>query len=377
MLQKVNKNNPMSSAQTEAERLMKICNACRYCEGLCAVFPAMEMRRSFTKGDLNYLANLCHNCGACYHGCQYAPPHEFSVNVPKTLSEVRNQSYSSYVWPSALKPLMEKNGAVIAIVAILSISVLVAAFSYIGGKELMYSPVTGEGAFYKIMPHNVMALLFGAVFLYSAIAFVMGFRSFWKNIKAEQPVLSDPKSLMQALSDVATLRYLDGEGAGCGNASERPDSRRRLFHHMTFYGFLLCFVSTSLATLYHYIGGWQAPYDYFSFPVVLGTAGGVGISIGPIGLYYLRLHRPSELGSENNGMDTAFLLMLAAVGISGLALLVLRETAMMGSLLALHLGLVLAFFLMMPYSKFVHGIYRAGALIRYAMERRQKKDHSG
>ena len=28
------------------------------------------------------LANLCHNCGACLHACQYAPPHEFAVNVP-------------------------------------------------------------------------------------------------------------------------------------------------------------------------------------------------------------------------------------------------------------------------------------------------------
>ena len=40
---------------------MRICNACRYCEGLCAVFPAMEMRRNFNAADLNYLANLCHH----------------------------------------------------------------------------------------------------------------------------------------------------------------------------------------------------------------------------------------------------------------------------------------------------------------------------
>ncbi len=66
----------------EAERLMTICNACRYCEGLCAVFPAMEMRLTFAAGDLNYLANLCHQCGACYTDCQYSPPHEFNVNVP-------------------------------------------------------------------------------------------------------------------------------------------------------------------------------------------------------------------------------------------------------------------------------------------------------
>ena len=71
-----------TSILEEADRLMTVCNSCRYCEGLCAVFPAMEMRRSFSDGDLNYLANLCHGCGACYTDCQFSPPHEFNVNVP-------------------------------------------------------------------------------------------------------------------------------------------------------------------------------------------------------------------------------------------------------------------------------------------------------
>ncbi len=53
-----------TAALAEADRLMTVCNACRYCEGLCAVFPAMEMRRAFPDGDLNFLANLCHACGA-------------------------------------------------------------------------------------------------------------------------------------------------------------------------------------------------------------------------------------------------------------------------------------------------------------------------
>ena len=72
-------------AAGEVIRVMQICNACRYCEGFCAVFPAMTRRRQFDEGDVGYLANLCHNCGACYHACQYAPPHEFGVNVPQAL----------------------------------------------------------------------------------------------------------------------------------------------------------------------------------------------------------------------------------------------------------------------------------------------------
>lgn len=41
----------------------------------------------------------------------------------------------------------------------------------------------------------------------------------------------------------------------------------------------------------------------------------------------------------------------------------------MGIVLAVHLGVVLALFLTMPYGKFVHGIYRTAALLRHAGER--------
>src|SRR5712672_674876 len=94
----------------EADRLMTVCNSCRYCEGLCAVFPAMEMRRAFPSGDLNYLANLCHGCGACYYDCQFSPPHEFNVNVPQNFARVRAESYEAYVWPAAFSGLFRKNG---------------------------------------------------------------------------------------------------------------------------------------------------------------------------------------------------------------------------------------------------------------------------
>ena len=88
-------------------RLMVVCNSCRYCEGLCAVFPAMEMRRAFPDGDLNYLANLCHGCGACYDNCVAA--HEFDVNVPKIFAQVRAKFYRAYAWPAALG-LFDRNG---------------------------------------------------------------------------------------------------------------------------------------------------------------------------------------------------------------------------------------------------------------------------
>jgi citrate/tricarballylate utilization protein len=215
-----------------------------------------------------------------------------------------------------------------------------------------------------------MALLFGAAFAYAIVALVMGVRAFWRDIGEAAATLAEPKSLWQAMQDAGRLRYLDGGGVGCFNEDERPTDRRRLYHHLTFYGFLLCFAATSVATLYHYLLAREAPYPWYDLPVLLGTLGGVGLLIGPAGLLAEKWKRDPMLSDERRyGMDVAFIAMLFMTSLTGMALLVLRETSAMGLLLALHLGVVFSLFVTMPYGKFVHGIYRYVALVRYAKER--------
>jgi citrate/tricarballylate utilization protein len=350
---------------------MTVCNSCRYCEGLCAVFPAMEMRRAFTDGDLNYLANLCHSCGACYTDCQFSPPHEFNVNVPQTLAKVRNDSYKFYVWPRALAPLFERNGLAISLIVALSVGFFFFGLMALNDPAVMFGVQTGPGAFYRIMSHNAMAGVFGAAFFYAIAALIMGFRMFWHDIGETRETLTSGVTVWQAMKDTMALRYLDGGGAGCFNEDDRPTDRRRLYHHLTFYGFFLCLAATSTATLYHYLLGLQAPYPWYDLPVVLGTLGGIGLVIGPAGLIWAKIKRDPVLRDENGrGMEMAFIVMLFLVSLTGLLLLVLRATPAMGTMLALHMGFVFGFFITMPYSKFVHGIYRFGALVRYAKERR-------
>ncbi|GAL15845.1 TcuB: protein [Vibrio astriarenae] len=55
----------------------------------------MELRLEFNSDNLDYLSNLCHNCGACYHNCQYAQPHEFELNVPGAMAELREETYAN------------------------------------------------------------------------------------------------------------------------------------------------------------------------------------------------------------------------------------------------------------------------------------------
>ncbi|TDR93297.1 tricarballylate utilization 4Fe-4S protein TcuB [Enterovirga rhinocerotis] len=363
--------NHATASLAEADRLMTVCNSCRYCEGLCAVFPAMEMRRAFPDGDLNYLANLCHNCGACYWDCQFSPPHEFDVNVPKVLAKVRNDSYAHYVWPGALAGVFARNGLFIALAAAFGVAAFIIGFAAWHDAATLFGTHTGPGAFYRLMPHNTMVALFGAVSLYAVVAIALGIRAFWRDIAAPRAAITDWASIWQAVKDAGSLRYLDGGGVGCMNDDEKPSDARRLYHHLTFYGFMLCFAATSTATLYHYLLGLEAPYPWYDLPVVLGTVGGIGLLIGPAGLLAAKWRREPDLIDETRlGMDVAFIAMLFLTSLTGLLLLVLRATPAMGVMLAVHLGVVFALFLTMPYGKFVHGIYRALALVRYAHERR-------
>jgi citrate/tricarballylate utilization protein len=358
-----------TSTLAEADRLMGICNSCRYCEGLCAVFPAMELRRAFPAGDLNYLANLCHGCGACYFDCQFSPPHEFDVNVPKVFAELRAQSYKHYARPKFLEGLFDRNGLAVSAITSLSVAVFIAGFAARNDPSVLFGQHQGPGSFYRLMPHHAMALLFGAAFVYAIAMIALGVRAFWRSISSPPRSAGTMQSLWQATRDAARLRYLDGGGVGCMNHDERPTDRRRLYHHLTFYGFLLCFMATTVATVYHYALGREAPYPWYDLPVVLGSLGGFGLLIGPAGLLAAKWRRHPDMQAQSRfGMDAAFLVMLFLTSLSGFALLFGRESSGMGILLSLHLGVVFGFFVTMPYGNFVHGFYRFAALIRHAQE---------
>ena len=363
---------PLSPNEAEVARALQICNACRYCEGFCAVFPAMARRLEFdNKADLNYLANLCHNCGACLHACQYAPPHEFMVNVPQAMARVRMETYTNFAWPAALGRLYHNNGLTLALAAAGALALFLVLTDLATGNllnEPQSTPLAGN--FYAIFPHDTLAWMFGIVFGYAVIALGIGVRKFWKEIGPGQP---GKEARAEAINDALTLKYLDGgHGEGCNDEDDRFTLRRRRFHHFTFYGFMLCFAATCVGTIYHFVFGWDAPYAYFSLPVILGTLGGIGLIVGPLGLLWLNLRRaPLHGDPDQKPMDRGFIALLLLTSASGLALLIWRETGAMPLLLAVHLGIVMAFFLTLPYGKFAHGVFRCAALLKWSIEKRQ------
>jgi len=340
----------------QGQHVMTVCNACRYCEAYCPVFQAMENRTSFAKGDILYLANLCHNCGECLYACQYAPPHEFGINVPRVLAEARLGSYEEYCWPAFMSGMFRRSG-VGSSIALAVVSMLV--------LRLIARPATAAGDFYAVIPHDVMVGIFGSVGLFLVVALAIGFR---RATRSFGPIAASGFS-RTAVRDVLTLRHLHSSGPDCTSDVEVRTPWRRYFHHCTFYGFALCFASTTVAAVYHVVFGWRAPYAYASAPVLLGTAGGLGLLIGPLGLLALRRRRDPALSDPAHaGLDVSFIVMLLMTSVTGLLLLALRDGRTMPLLLVVHLGFVLSLFLMLPYGKFVHGIYRAAALLKFSSE---------
>lgn len=369
---------PDSDLIQDGARQMTICNACRYCEGYCAVFPAMERRRIFTKEDLAYLANLCFDCRDCYYACQYAPPHEFAINIPKLMSELRLETYRSFTWPAIFSSLFRHNARAVSLITVSAVVVIFVLVLGFQGAEVLFGVHVGEGAFYRVVPFLAMTLPASAIALYGLAVFAVGAIRFWRETRSSVSDLIDLAAFWRAAQDAFGLAYMKGGGAGCNYPDEGFSYSRLWFHHLVFYGFLLDFASTSVAAYYDHFLEWQAPYPLLSAPVVLGTAGGIGLLIGSAGLLFLKKKSDRDpADAKMAAMDVAFLWLLFFTSLSGLLLLALRETAAMGLLLVIHLGFVAGLFITLPYGKFAHVIYRYAALVRYAGEERRQSSGAG
>ena len=168
------------SPEEEVGRVLSICNSCRYCEGYCAVFPAMTRRLEFGRADVHYLANLCHNCGACLHACQYAPPHEFAVNVPRAMAMVRGRTYQDYAWPTRIGRTLSPERSRTLRSPSRWDSPFSSSWASRDNGALFHEPLAGN--FYAVLPHSLLVWMFGSVFLFAVLALGIGVTRFWRDV---------------------------------------------------------------------------------------------------------------------------------------------------------------------------------------------------
>lgn len=346
------------TAFEEARRQIEICNACRYCEGFCSVFPAMTRQKMFADGDLTHLANLCHNCRGCHYACQYTAPHEFALNIPAALAEVRTQSWERLARPRALARLFQERGTALA-------GLLVAALAVFFWVIANFRPQGGQG-FYAHLAHGAMVAIFVPAFIAPLILIALSLRDYWAEVGGGRVRSSH---LLKAGHMAARMVNLNGgHGDGCNfENGDRFSQKRRIHHQLVMWGFLLCFAATGSGTVMHYVFDWPAPYGFWTPPKLLGVPGGIMLLTGCIGLGWLKLKADPDLGARRVwGGEMAFILLLALTAFSGLALYAATGSSLVGPLLAVHLSAVMTLFLLMPFSKMVHGFFRFAALVAEA-----------
>jgi len=351
----------------EASRQFTVCNACRYCEGFCAVFPAIEKRLwGYDRGYIEYIANLCHDCRDCFYSCPYTPPNPFSINIPLLLSSIRLESYKKHTYPERLSKRLFERPIEYSIVATVASIALIALYAILSADpSRLFTEHTEPGSFYEVIPYGIIAIAGIALLAYIAIAFGLSMYRYWRSIGA--PGGWDlATSLALAVWDALVHRYFRGGGAGCSYPGERPGLSRLYLHFSIFLGLGLATLATISAAIYQEILGILPPYNMLSLPVVLGTAGGALIVFGTTCLLYLKARSDRGLVDQRMArLDVYMLALLDLVAITGILTLALRETGYMGAVFTVHMGLVAALFVVAPYSKLIHMAYRLLSLAKY------------
>jgi citrate/tricarballylate utilization protein len=352
----------------EATRQLNVCNSCRYCEGFCAVFPALERRTLLSGGDVSQIANLCHDCRACFDACMYVPPHEFDLNLPVILSKARLEGYRRYVWPVNVPRLLRGwSGVLVGTLGSTTI-MLGAALAFSGPAKLIARPPHG-GSPYELIPYPALLVLLLAPALFSVAMFLFGGRRYW--LETGGPVAAGKsRAIVRAVFDSLILRNLRGGGADCYYPKDDVASPiRRHLHGLVAYGFGLCFLATVAAAIQQDFLGSDPPYPIVSVPVLSGLIGGVMMVVGTSALLWLKA-RSSQIVSfaEMTIKDYGLLVALDFLAASGIATFAFRDTAAFGIVLLIHLAAIGVTFAAAPYSKFVHLIYRFLALVRDNLE---------
>lgn len=370
----------------EAERQLNICNSCRYCEGYCAVFPALERRTVLETGDITQLASLCHDCRACFQACMYAPPHEFAVDLPAILTTVRRASYRRYLpppgwlrpgwlgpawlrrpWlrppslrPGWLRPAWRDGRGARATAAIgvgAALLALVAVTEGIGALLRHRGP-------YQVIPYPALLVTVALPTAWSAAVMLRAVTGYWHDTHGPLRDLANWRALATALRRAARLEYLRGGGAECPYPGDDPSPARRRLHAAVAWGFATCFAATVAAAFLQDVLGIGPPYPLLSAPVILGTAGGISMLAGCAGLMVLKQRDDPPPSAGDYGL----IMGLGLLALTGMLTLVFRDTPAYGLILIAHLATIVICFAIAPYTRMVHAVYRFLAIVADVLE---------
>jgi quinone-modifying oxidoreductase, subunit QmoC len=357
---------------------LKKCFQCATCSVVCELstgdrpFPRKEMiwaqwglkDRLVSDPDLW----LCHRCNDCITKCPRG------ARPGDVMAALRQQAVMHYSVPRSLGPWMNRL-SVLPLLLLVPALLLGLALLVRGPLENVL-PFKPEHAFYaQLFPHW---LLIGFFSFFSGVAFLVaavGGLRFWQAMSAADraagevnPAVGWVESLIRTLKSLGSHRKF----SQCTSASSL-----RVVHLLIFYGFVALFIVTIWAVIDLYVNPLVGISSLYPFGLlhplkILANLGCIMLIAGCV--MAIRDHLADDQpAGKTTAFDWIFVGELLAVGISGLIVEVFRFAHLYAPSLALryaaytiyfiHLVLVFALLIYLPYSKFAHILYRMIALV--------------
>lgn len=344
---------------------LKKCFQCGTCSVICKLspeqkpFPRKEMiwAQWGLKDKLMKDPDiwLCYNCNDCSVHCpRGAKPGE-------VLAAVRNYSFMEYSTPKFMGKALSQAKYLPWLFGFPILLLLLVLWGH--------GTPSGEILFRKFISYEIIDIAAGIFTLLVLISLITGVRGFWTNLAAgTNGSLSLLNVLKSYLIPVVTKILRHDKFSDC-----EANNIRYYAHLAIFYGFVLCLIATSISA-----GGiWVEklflqgnesllpPWSLFSVVKLAGNLGGIAILVGCVLVLYSRSANKDKAGASTY-YDSVFTWTIVVVAITGFLTQFSRMAdAAFWAYLFYSIHLVFVFYLLayLPYSKFVHMIYRVMAMV--------------
>jgi len=351
---------------------LKKCYQCATCSVACPIspdtkpFPRKEMIAASWGLKDKLVGNadvwLCHNCGDCSTLC----PRE--AKPGDVLSAVRSYAISEYARPKWLAKAINDPKKLPVLMAIPAVLFLV--IGTITGL-LDFTPDLSNGiAHYKFFSTWLVDMHMVPAALFMVTVFALGLKRFLGDIHQNAMIEGktnkdkiEPVGFILALIRVIPTILKHNKFSECGDNKERSTA-----HLLTLYGFIGCFIVTSIIFVVLYgsyllpNGPLHGPWSQLNPIKWLANLAGISIIIGTI---LLLKNRANKTDQQSTYKDWYLIYLAFGLGVTGMATELTRLAGWASVTFTIYfIHLIFVFFMIayLPFSKMAHIVYRTVAM---------------
>jgi len=342
------------------------CYQCGTCSVVCPIstpdnpFPRKEMLwvqwglRDRALGNSSIW--LCHQCATC---TAYCPRDATPASV---MAALRDESIAHYAAPRLLGRAL-RDPRYLPLLFGVPVLIFLALLAWLG--HLGQWP-EGRVVFSKLIPIVYVEAIFVGAMALSTLAGVAGGMRYWRAMGRQTTRVRRPaEALVPTL--LAILRHRKFRECESRRPGARETHKEHLHrsHRIVFWGFLGLVVTTTSVGIGIYAFGYLTPWPLWHPVKILGNASGLAV-LAAVAVFAYRRVADGERAGKSTYSDWLFLVLLFCTTLTGFLCEVLRLAERPGlayPTYVVHLVLIFALLVYIPYSKFGHLVYRTVAML--------------